>query len=137
MTRRKNKKDLSMSCRQAVSACYDSTLLAAQAMLTDENILETYLTARMKETESIGLTQGIATVAFLTNAAMACEVVAAPWSFAAIGTWFSAGAWPTVLTVTNPAGLAMSAVGLAILGVSMFVNSQRKEEILRHQNCEN
>lgn len=136
-TTRRNKKDLSMCCVQAVSACYYATLLAAQAMLADGHILETYLTARMKKTESIGITQGIAAVAFLTNAAMACEVVAAPWSLAAVGTWFTAGAWPTVLTVASPVGLAVSGGGFIVLGVSMFLNSQRKKEILHHQNCEN
>ena len=126
-----------MCCIQAVSACYYATLLAAHAMLADGNILETYFTARMKETESIDITQGIAAAAFLTNAAIACEVVAAPWSWAAFGTWFTAGTWPTVLTVASPAGLAVSAVGLTVLGVSMFLKSKRKKEILHHQNGEN
>ena len=106
-------------------------------MLADEHILETYLTARMKETEGIDIAQGLAAVAFLTNAAIACEVAAAPWSVAAFATLFTTGAWPTVLMVTNPAGIAVSAVGLTILGISMFRNSKRKEDIIHHQICEN
>jgi hypothetical protein len=129
--------DLARLCDQAMAACYSATLLAAEAMLADVDILETYLKARTKETESIDITQGIAAVAFLTNAAMACQVAAAPWwSITAVGTWLTTGAWPTILTVANPAGLAVSAVGLAILAVSKFKDSMRKEEILRHQNCE-
>lgn len=126
-----------MCCVHAVSACYSATLLAAQTMLADDHILKTYLTARKKETESINITQGIAAVAFLTNAAMACKVAAAPWSAAAFGAWFTMGTWPTVLTISSPAGLAVSAVGLTVLGLTMFRDSQRKEDILRHQNCEN
>ncbi|KAH8586062.1 hypothetical protein B0O99DRAFT_695852 [Bisporella sp. PMI_857] len=133
-TAHRNKKKLTMCGVQAVKACYYATFFAAQAMLADRDILETYLSARKNEAKSIDITQSIAAVAFLTNAAMACEVVAAPWSLTSVGAFFTAGSWPTVLTVASPAGLAVSAVGLAVLGVSVFRGSQRKKEILYYQN---
>jgi hypothetical protein len=125
-----------MSCNQAVCACYDVTLLAAQTMLTDGEILRTYLEARIKETELISASGGIAAVLLLGNAAMACQAVAASLSFSALGAFFTARAWPTVLTITNPAGLAVSVIGLTILGISIFVKSGRKQDILHQQNYE-
>jgi hypothetical protein len=128
-------KEMSKCCDKAIGVCYSATLLAAQAMIADQHILETYLDARMKETEGIDITQGIAAAALLTNAVLACQVVAAPVSLSALGTFVATAAWPTVLMI-NPVGLVASAVGGTVLAVSMFRNSNRKEAIIRHQNCE-
>jgi hypothetical protein len=51
--------DLARLCDQAMAACYSATLLAAEAMLADVDILEMYLKPRTKETESIDITKAL------------------------------------------------------------------------------
>ena len=127
------KNELSRCCSQAMGACYQATLRSAKAMLGNKDVLEAYLEARSQEANTIDVTTGVATVGLLSSAAMTFNTVSAPWSFSAFGAWLATGIWPEVLIVTNPAGLVVGVVGLAILAASLFKKSQMKQDILRHQ----
>lgn len=109
-------------------------LLAAQTLLVHSDVVNVHLEAREKETGEVGVLRAVAAASSLTDAALSCQVAAAPFSFSAMGTLLTTGAWPTVLALANPAGLVFGGIGLAIVALSMFKDSPRKEDILRHRN---
>jgi len=122
-------------CNQALSTCNSVILLAAKDMLSNKDLLDAYTGARKMETASIEVTNNIVAAAALTNTAAACQVVSAPFSSSAAWSFLaSGGVWPTMVQVTNPVGLAVGAVGLAMLAVSAFKRSSREQKILYHQS---
>lgn len=133
----KRKHKLGRYSDQARDSCFSAVMCAAQTLLAHSDILNVYLEVREEETKEVDVLRAVAAASSLTGAALSCQVAAAPVSWAATGTFLTTLSWPTVLTLTNPAGLAVGGVGLIIVALSVFKESKRKGDILRYQNSKN
>lgn len=103
-------------------------------MLANNDVMGAYIEARREETRRSNTMVGFAGVAILTNAAWACEITTAPWSLGAFWAWVTGAGWPTALTVTNPAGLAVSVIGVALLAITVHLRATKRAEAVKHQN---
>jgi hypothetical protein len=116
--------------------CYMATLHAARATIADITIFEAYMTARQQETSEVDESDTAPMVGLLSSAATGVQLTNASWSFSACWAYATTGAWPQVIALTNPAGVVVRVVGLAIMAAVKYSNAQKARRILKHQQCE-
>lgn len=105
---------------KAMLAAHDATLLLAKSLLSHGPALNAYLSMRDPQDDS-DLGPAVIAIGGAMGIATSLGTAAAPFTWGALMSTVAGAAWPTVWTVTNPAGLVF---GGAMLFVALVLKNR-------------